>query len=75
MIGDVPRSCGVTWRWRSGRVVPELAEHPGAEDDTESWLGAVDVGVRVLLKNVAQLLYERGDLPVEFGDDRDRRGG
>jgi hypothetical protein len=31
------------------RVVPELTEHPGAEDDTKSWQGAVDVGVRVCL--------------------------
>ena len=36
------------------RVVPELTEHPGAEDDTESWLGEVDVGVRVLLKMVGR---------------------
>jgi hypothetical protein len=35
------------------RVVPELTEPPGAEDDTKSWQGAVDVGVRVHLKMCA----------------------
>src|ERR1700761_2506296 len=34
----------------SVRVVPELTEHPGAEDDTKSWQAEVDVGVRVCLK-------------------------
>ena len=32
------------------RVVPQLTEHPGAEDDTKSWQAEVDVGVRVCLK-------------------------
>src|SRR5262245_37804668 len=31
------------------RVVPELTWHPGAEYDTKSWQGAVDVGVPVCL--------------------------
>ena len=31
-------------------VIPELAEHPGAEDHTETGQGTVDAGVRVLLK-------------------------
>jgi len=60
------------------RIVSELAERPGAEYDTESWHGEVDVGVRVLLKTVGQHGFELGDLPVELGDDRDRgacRGG
>src|SRR6267378_4191952 len=48
----------------SGRVVPELTEHPGAEDDTKSWQGAVDVGVRVCLKMCRQLGLEVGDLAV-----------
>ena len=31
-------------------IIPELAEHPGAEDDTESGQGTVEGGVRVRLK-------------------------
>ena len=57
------------------RVVPELTEHPGAEDDTKSWQGAVDVGVRVCLKMLGQGGFEVGDLAVEFGDDAHGRGG
>jgi len=53
------------------RVVPELTEHPGAEHDTESWRGEVDVGVRVCLKMCRQLCFEVSDLTVEFGDDAD----
>jgi hypothetical protein len=49
-------------------VVPELTEHP-AEDDTKSWQGAVDVGVRVRLKMVGQRGFEVGDLSVERRDD------
>ena len=51
------------------RVVAEFTEHPGAEDDTKSWQGAVDVGVRVCLKTVGQGGLEVGELAVEFGDD------
>ena len=61
-----------------GGVVPELAEHPGAEHITESWLGEVDVGVRVLLKMGRQLGLEVADLAVQLTDDRYRglcRGG
>jgi hypothetical protein len=53
------------------RVVPEFTEHPGAEHDTESWQGEVDVGVRVCLKMCRQLCFEVSDLTVEFGDDAD----
>jgi len=65
------RSCGETWRWHSGRVVPELAEHPGAEHDTESWQGEVDVGVRVLFKILGHGVLEVGDLTVQLRDDPD----
>src|SRR3712207_3059452 len=33
----------------------ELGEHPGAQDRPQSWQGADDLGVRVLLKTVGQL--------------------
>ena len=59
----------------SVRVVPELTEHPGAEDDTKSWQGEVDVGVRVCLKMCRQFGFEVADLAVEFGDDADRGAG
>src|SRR5277367_3995962 len=57
------------------RVVPELTEHPGAEDDTKSWQGAVDVGVRVCLKMCRQFGLEVGDLAVQLDDDADRGPG
>ena len=57
------------------RVVPELTEHPGAEHDTESWLGEVDVGVRVCLKMCRQFGLEVADLTVQFDDDADRGAG
>ena len=69
------RSFCDTWRGVAVRVVPELTEHPGAEDDTESWQGAVDVGVRVCLKMCRQLSLEVGDLAVQFGDDADHGAG
>jgi hypothetical protein len=53
-------------------VVPELTKHPGAEDDTKSWQGEVDVGVRVCLKMCRQFGFEVGDLTVQFDDDADR---
>ena len=65
-------TCVVLARLRSGvtvGVVPELAERPGAEDDTESWQGEVDVGVRVLLKTVFEGDLKLGDLAVQFADD------
>jgi hypothetical protein len=37
--------------------------------------GEVDVSVRVLLKMGGQLCFERGDLGVERGDDRDLGSG
>ena len=64
--GVVPARLGVGV---SVRVVPELAEHPGAEDDTDSWQGTDDVGVWVLLKLVRQLRLESGDLTVELTND------
>jgi hypothetical protein len=50
-------------------VVPELAEHPGAEDVTQAWQREVDVGVRVLLKRLVQLRLQIADLGVE-GDQQ-----
>ena len=35
------------------RVVPELGEHPGAEDRAEAGLASVDLSDRVLAKNPA----------------------
>ena len=75
---DGRRTGVVSARLGSGitvRVVPELAEHPGAEYITESWYGEVDVGVRVLLKMGTQFGFESGDLRVEFGNDPQPRRG
>jgi hypothetical protein len=55
--------------------VPELTEHPGAEDDTKSWRGAVDVGVRVRLKMCGQFGFKVADLAVELDDDAHRGAG
>ena len=57
------------------RVVPEFTEHPGAGDDTKSWQGAVDVGVRVCLKMCREFGFEIADLAVELGDDADGSPG
>ena len=40
------------------------AEHPGAQDRPESWQGADDLGVRVLVEPLAERLLESGDLDV-----------
>ncbi len=50
-------------------VVPELTEHPGAEHGTESWLGVVDDGVRVLLKTGLEGCFEVCDLAVGIPND------
>ena len=50
-------------------VVPELTERPGAEHSTESWLGVVDHGVRVLLKTGLQGCFEVCDLAVGIPND------
>jgi len=44
--------------WRSGAVVAELAQNPGAEDAAESWLTEVDLDVRVHLEGVGQVLLQ-----------------
>jgi len=62
-------------------VVPEFAERPGAKHITESWLGEVDDGVRVLLKTLSEGRFELFDLKVDlfentnrcFGRRRERR--
>ena len=56
-------------------VITELAQHPGAEDRPESWQGADDLGVRVLLKMLRERRLEFGDLGVEACDQRDGRAG
>jgi hypothetical protein len=48
-----------------------VVEGPMAEDDTESWQGELDVGVRVCLKMRRQFSFEVGDLMVQLGDDAD----
>jgi len=58
------RSFCVTWRWHSVRVASETAEHLGAEDDTDSGQGQVDVGVRVLLRMRGQSWLQLGDLSI-----------
>ncbi|MBA3622799.1 MAG: hypothetical protein H0W51_10875 [Euzebyales bacterium] len=57
------------------RVVPELAQHPGAENDAESGQTAQDHGVRVLLKMVCQRRLKASDLGCEHGDHGDERAG
>ena len=52
-------------------VIPELAEHPGAEDHTETGQGTVDVGVRVLLKMGRELGLELFDAAVDLADQPD----
>jgi hypothetical protein len=42
------------------------------QDDTNSWQGTADVGVRVCLKMCRQFGLEFGDLAVQLDDDADR---
>src|SRR5512142_1574914 len=37
------------------RAVAELCKHPGTEDGTQSWLGQIDLSVRVLAKMLTHL--------------------
>ena len=69
------RSFCDTWRRCSGSGRPELTEHPGAEHNTESWQGEVDVGVRVCLKMCHQFGLEVTDLVVQLDDDANRGPG
>jgi hypothetical protein len=50
------------------RVVAEFAEHPGAEDESQSGLGQVDLSVRVAAKIRLHLALQGLDLFVEGGD-------
>ncbi len=68
------RSSCDTWQCCTGSVVTELAEHQGVEHCTESWPGAVDVGIGVILKMGGQGCFEFGDLSVERCDDMDCSG-
>src|SRR5579859_2059877 len=54
------------------RVVAELAEDPGAEDESQAGLGQVDLSVRVTAKNRLHLALQRLDLLVQDGDHRDQ---
>ena len=53
----------------ASRVVPELRQHPGAEDHAESGQTTQELGVRVSFKSAAQLLFHGVDLLVELGQD------
>src|SRR5947209_2297164 len=53
---------------KAGRVIPELRQHPGAEDPTQSGQTREDLGVRVFLKTARQLSFDRLGLAQEFGD-------
>ena len=55
-------------------VVPELAEGPGREDDTEAGQAGVDLSVPVPAKMVGHHLPESVDLGDQGGDDRDLAG-
>ena len=56
----------------AGGVVTELAEHPGAGDDSEAGQAAEDRCVRVLAEMVAEDRLELGDLAGVRGDHRRR---
>ena len=45
----------------AGWVVAELAEHPGAEDETEPGQAVEDLGVRVLVKRRGQRVFQLFD--------------
>jgi hypothetical protein len=69
------RSFCETWRWCIGSGRPRTHRAPGAEDDTKSWQGEVDVGVRVCFKMRGQFGFKVGDLAVELDDDAHRGTG
>lgn len=46
----------------AAKTLAKLAEHQGAEDQTESWPGTDDVSVRVLLKTRTEFGFEASDL-------------
>jgi hypothetical protein len=58
----------VSWRWADPVAALVIA---GTEDHPESWQGADDLGVRVLVKTVGQLGLEGGDLSGELAGDGD----
>jgi len=58
----------------AGRIVSELAEHPGAEHEAESGKTAEDLGVRVPLKSPFELGLEPLDLVVQDSDQPHERG-
>jgi hypothetical protein len=56
------------------RVVAELGKHPGGEDGSQTWLGAVDFDVRVPVKMGSQLTFDGVDLAGQFGQDPHQGG-
>src|SRR6185369_13232245 len=58
----------------AGRVVSELGEHPGGQNQSQSWLGEQDLRVRVLVKTRAQLAFDLFDLGGEGREDGDEGG-
>ena len=56
-------------------VIPELAEHPGSEHETESGHRAVDAGVRVLLKMARQFSLEFLNPMIDLADLAYHRAG
>ena len=56
-------------------VEVELAEDPGAEDQSQAGLGQVDLSVRVAAKIRLHLPLQGRDLLVEDGDHRDQGPG
>jgi hypothetical protein len=61
----------------AGWVIPELADHPGAEDHTESGQTPRDLGVRVLIKMALELFGDLLELAGQHPDhpDQGRDGG
>jgi hypothetical protein len=75
-LGDRRRAGVVFARLGVGvavRVIPELAQHPSAEDRPHSWKREDDLGTRVLLKMRRQRRLEFGDRRVQLRDVGDRR--
>ena len=56
------------------RVIPELAQHPGAQDRPHPWKRVDDLGARVLFKMLRQRRFEFGDLGVHLRDGPRARG-
>src|SRR5882672_7642427 len=72
--GDGAGSAVVLPGFRVGvpvRVIAELAEHPGAENNAQAGLGLVDLSVRVPAKMRLYLPFQDLHLRIQGGDDSD----